>query len=317
MKRLGAAAAVFEPRGTTLAVGRSLLAFAELTVLLATPDRILFGSAPYATPGRLCSGIGSVSLWCVAGTQSHSVGRIIAMTILGVVVLGLWPRWLCVPHWYVAFSLATRMVVSNGGEEAAQILALLLIPLCLGDARWCHWSRTDRPMAPCWRGAAYAGSVLLRCQVAIIYLDSALSKLAFHSWRSGAAVPIVLNDPHFGLPPAVRPAIEHMLAPVWIGAAATWAVIAIEISIAVSMCFRARARRAGLALTICLHTAIIIAMGLVSFGLIMISLVMVAAVGASPDTHIDDSSARHRRDETPGLSLAAGAGLAVVLKDDA
>jgi antimicrobial peptide system SdpB family protein len=283
MRRLLAAAGVFEPRGIALTAARSLLAFAELTVLLASPDRILFGAGPGATASKLCSGIGAESLWCLTGTGSHSlfVGRIIAVTILGAVVVGLWPRWLCVPHWYVAFSLGTRMTTLNGGEEVAQILALLLIPICLGDTRWCHWQKPDHPMAPAWRGSAYAAHLLLRCQIVLIYLDAALSKLTYSSWRSGTAVPILLNNAQYGLPLGVRSVVEHLLAPAWIGAVVTWAVIAMEITIAMTMLFPTRVRRTGLAVTICLHSAIIIAMGLLSFGLVMISLVMAVSGGGT------------------------------------
>jgi antimicrobial peptide system SdpB family protein len=283
-RQLLAAAEVFEPRGTALTTARSLLALAELTVLLGSSDRILFGAGPGASPSKLCSGIGATSLWCITGTDSHSLlgGRIIAVTILAAVVVGLWPRWLCVPHWYVAFSLATRMTTLNGGEEVAQIVTLLLIPMCLGDSRWCHWQKPDHPMAPAWRGSAYAAHLLLRCQCAIIYLVAALSKLAYSSWRAGTAVPILLNNAQFGLPPGVRSVVEHLLAPARIGAVVTWAVVALEITIATTMLFTTRGRRAGLALAICLHSAIIIAMGLFSFGLVMISLVMAVSGGGTP-----------------------------------
>lgn len=281
MKPLLTAAEIFEPREPAVSAARSLLAFAELSVLVVTPDRILFGITPNEPPARLCSGVGALSLWCVtgAGSEPYSPGRVIAVAILGCVVLGLWPRWLCVPHWYVAFSLAVRTVAPDGGDDVAQILTLLLIPVSLGDMRTCHWQRPDTPMAPGWRGSAYAGHLLLRCQIAIIYLDASLSKLAFHSWRSGTAVPILLSNPQFGLIPEVRQLAQRLLAPVWVSAPITWTVIAIEMTIALTMLFGARARRAALALAVCLHSAIIVVMGLFSFGLIMISLVMAVSGG--------------------------------------
>jgi antimicrobial peptide system SdpB family protein len=310
MRRPLATTEVFDPRTTAVALARSLLASAELTVLLASPDRILFGAGPDASPGTLCSGIGAASLWCLAGTGSRScfAGQIIAVTILGAVLAGLWPRWFCIPHWYVAFSLALRMVPINGGEEGAQILTLLLVPICLGDTRWCHWQKPDRPMAPAWRGCAYAGQVLLRCQIMIIYLDAALSKFAVPGWRSGTAVPILLNDPQFGLPLGVRPIIEHLLTPAWVGVPVTWSVLVLEVSIAVTMLFGARVRRIGLALAICLHSAIILAMGLFSFGLIMIAMVMAAsAPETQPDAPAKDSTGTTVNpilvpDADPGLS---------------
>jgi len=283
MKRFFRAAEVFEPRGILLASGRSLLAFAELTVLLFNPDHLIFATTPFASTRNLCSGIGGLSLWCVSGSgpQSHSVGRIIAIAILVGVTAGLWPRWLCIPHWYVAFSLATRMSVINGGEEVAQIFTLLLIPCCLGDTRTWHWSRPDRPMAPAWRGSAYAAHLVLRCQIMIIYLDAALSKLMFPSWRNGTAMRVIINDPECGLPLGIRTFADHLLSPLWTSAAVTWAVVLTELTIGLSMVCRAGIRRRSLAPAILLHTGIILAMGLFSFGLIMISVLMAASGGES------------------------------------
>jgi antimicrobial peptide system SdpB family protein len=158
MGRLQSTTECFEPRGMPLSVGRSLLAFAESTVLLANPDRVLFSPFPDTPPDAVCSGVSMLSLWCVtgAGALSHSADRIVAITVLGVVVLGFRPRWLCVPHWYVAFSLAVDMTFINGGEQVAQILAGLLIPVCLGDRRRWQWARPTEPMSPAWRGSACA-----------------------------------------------------------------------------------------------------------------------------------------------------------------
>ena len=275
-------AETFEPRGTLLSASRSLLAFAELTVLLFTPDRLLFGSTPYASPRQLCSGVSGLSLWCVSGggPRAEQAGTVVAVAVLVAVTAGFRPRWLCIPHWYIAFSLAGRMSALNGGEEIAQIFTLLLIPQCLGDTRTWHWRRPDQPMAPAWRGSAYAAHLLLRLQIVVVYLDAALSKLAYPAWQHGTAVRTLLNDPQNGLPLALRPLADHLLGPIWISAAVTWSVIAMELGIATSMLFRARVRRRALALAVCLHTAIILAMGLFSFGLVMIALLMATPGGA-------------------------------------
>ncbi len=274
-------AELFEPRDMIMSAGRSLIAVAELTVLLATPQSVLFGVSPSAQADRLCSGLGTATLWCVTPAHLSYLSQLIAVTILVCVILGLWPRRFCIAHWYVAFSMATRMIVLNGGEEVGQILTLLLIPICLGDSRMCHWRRPSAPMAPGWRGSAYAGHLVLRWQIAIIYLEASLSKLLFPAWRAGTAIPILLNDPQFGLPMAIRPTVEHIIATTGVGFALTWSVMAIEICIALAMLSPAPIRRFGVALAVCLHLAIVVAMGLFSFGLIMIALVLIGFGGGS------------------------------------
>jgi antimicrobial peptide system SdpB family protein len=271
-----------------------MLALAELTVLTASPERLLFGYTPGSPPDQLCSGVGAATLWCIGKSQSHDAAQVIAIMILSAVAAGLWPRWLYVPHWYVAFSVATRLVVPDGGDEVAQILTLLLIPICLGDDRWCHWTRPSRPMSPVWHGSAFAATLLLRCQVAIIYFDAALSKLAFPAWRSGRAVPILLNDPQFGLPPELRGLIERFLVPAPMSAAITWTVLAIELSVGASMLLGIRARRVGFVLGVCLHAAIMAAMGLFSFGLIMISLLTVVSSGGFSKSRTGGPATRER-----------------------
>jgi antimicrobial peptide system SdpB family protein len=302
-------AEAFEPRGLALAIGRSLLAFAELTVLLANPDSILFGSVPTGPPSELCQGVGSISLWCIAtsGSQPHAMASPLAIIILATVIVGFQPRWLCIPHWYVAFSIAVRTTAIDGGDRAAQILTLLLIPICLGDRRTWHWHRIPTPLPLNWRGAAYAAHVLLRCQIAVIYLEAAVSKLSTSSWRHGTALPIILNDPYFGLPHALRPIAGHVLGSQWVGASATWSVIALEVFICLSMAFGARVRRWALYCGICLHVMIILAMGLFSFGLTMIALLMVASV-RDPSKDLDNHALGGRLE--PSAAAAASVGTA-------
>jgi antimicrobial peptide system SdpB family protein len=290
-------AEVFDPRGPFLATSRSLLAFAELTVLLFTPDRLLFGSVPYASAGEMCSGVGTLSLWCASGSAAptRAVCLGIAIAVLVLVITGFRPRWLCVPHWYVAFSLATRTSVIDGGDEVAQILTLLLIPSCLGDDRTWQWTGPAHPMPPAWRGSAYAAEVVLRCQVLAIYGEAAISKLRFESWRHGSSMKKLFNDPEFGLPLPVRTLAEHVLAPWWTGALLSWSVIATELCIGASMAFGTTVRRRGLVLAIGLHTAIILAMGLFSFGLTMISVLMAVSCTGSPAGSATDGDRGRRR----------------------
>jgi antimicrobial peptide system SdpB family protein len=139
---------------------------------------------------------------------------------LGLVATGFAPRWLCIPHWYVSFSIASTMPLINGGEQVAEILTALLIPMCLGDTRWWHWAKPTA-ISPVWRGSAYAAHVVLRIQVVIIYAEAALSKLAHPAWRHGTAVPILLNDPANGLPFAVRPVANEYLGYAVVGHALT------------------------------------------------------------------------------------------------
>lgn len=285
MSHLQRAVESFEPRGTPLALARSLMAFAQLATILSAPDRLLFGGRPGSTPGTRCAGLRDAALWCVTGgnAQADIVGRVLAVGVLLVVAAGFRPRWSCIAHYYVTFSIAVNSTVINGGDEVAEILALLLIPLCLGDPRSWAWQTPTCPLRPAWRGSAFAALAVLRCQIVVIYLTAVVSKLSFPAWRRGTALGILAHDPEFGFPGAVRPLAGQLFSHAWATDSLTWSVLAVEVLVALSMVLGRRGRRCGLGLAILLHGAIILLMGLFSFGLIMIASVLTACAERPAD----------------------------------
>jgi antimicrobial peptide system SdpB family protein len=293
--RVGLAAAVetFEPRGLPLALTRSLLALASLVTLVFSPDRALFVGGPAAPEGMRCGGPARLSLWCLSGASSHGllVSRLAAEAVLLAALTGFRPRWTCVPHWYVSASLAWSMTEPNGGDSAAMMVTLLLIPALVRDDRRWHWTRPRTPLPPAWRGSAYAAWLALRCQVALIYLQAALTKAAVPEWRHGEAMATVFSDPEYGFPRFVRNHFGAVLANGFVIHAATWGTLAVELAIAGCVLAGRRGRRAGVLLAVPLHCAIGLGMGLVSFGTVMVAMNLsglfptrAAAAGASAPT---------------------------------
>jgi sporulation delaying protein B len=274
-------ALAFDPRTTALGIGRSLIAIAELTVILFTPDTDIFPGPPTQPPRPVCDGLHGLSLWCVGtGAPALTAARILSITMLLVVAAGYRPRWTCVPHWYVTFSLSTAMYVPNGGEHAATLASLLLIPLCLGDDRVWQWRPPDAAMRPTWRGAAYAGHIAIRSQVALIYGEAALSKLTEPVWRNGTAMYYVFQDAYFGTTTAIRRFLESGILHGWFVPAITWATVAAELFLTVSAFGGPIVRRTALVVGALLHGAIIVLLGLPSFGLAMIGLLTLSYGGA-------------------------------------
>jgi antimicrobial peptide system SdpB family protein len=298
-------------------MSRSLLAAVELAVLLSNPDWLLLGKTPPATSAALCTGVSRLSLWCVVGggATAFSFARVVALVVLTATMFGLWPRWLCIPHWFIAFSIAERVTVIDGGEEVAQILTLLLIPMCLGDRRTWHWRQAREPLTPIWRGHSYGAHLLLRVQVAVVYAVAAISKLGFPSWRDGTAMRALFNDPQFGLPPSVRPAVDHILRSDLLAAAVTWGAVAAELCIGACMLApRRRLRHLALCIGICLHVAIMLAMGLASFSLTMIALLLAVSsyttLEAGLEDHAGEPPASAKPPHTPDPSSST-AGIAI------
>jgi antimicrobial peptide system SdpB family protein len=280
--RLLARADTFEPRGMTLAVARSLLAVATLSVLAFTPQQGLFVYTPQNPSGVRCAGVRGIALWCLggAGQTAMTVKLVIAVLVLAAVAVGLSPRWTCLPHWYVTFSLGTTMTLPNGGDSVARIATMLVIPMCLADDRLWQWRRPAVPLPPAWRGSSYAAHLFIRVQVAIVYLLACGAKVALPGWRDGSFMYQVLHDPYYGPPPLLR----SLLGPVFDAPAAVavlgWATIVVECAVAVCMLGGRRVRRVALLLAVALHGGIIVLLGLFSFGLTMIALVALAGAAA-------------------------------------
>ncbi|WP_436498462.1 sporulation-delaying protein SdpB family protein [Actinokineospora sp. HUAS TT18] len=273
-RRVLADAARFDPRTRWYAVGRSMLALATLSIVVATPDSALF---PYLTAqpeGPRCDGLRSLSLWCVGGGSpaALTIARVVTVLVLVLVAAGYRPRWTCVPHWYATVSVGVSVYVPNGGDRAAQVATLLLIPLCIGDHRRWHWTTPTAPPPPWSGGSAYAAHLALRLQVAIIYGHAAVAKLTEAIWRDGTAVHYAMQDAYFGAPDGLLRLVESVPGLVF---ALTWGAIALEVVIAVAVLGGPRTRTVALTCGVALHTAFAAAFGLISFALVMISVLTI------------------------------------------
>lgn len=271
----------FEPRTPLLGAGRSLIAVAELLTLLFTSDQGLFPGVDDAPTGPQCGGLRVVTLWCLSsGPVGQHAARYLAMAVLVAVAVGYRPRWTCLPHWYVTFSFAAALVAPSGGEQIAKVVALLLVPILLGDDRAWHWTRPATPMAPRWRGAAAASHLAIRALVLSVYGQSVVRKLVEPAWRDGSAVHYVLQDPYFGASPAMAAFLEAF------GPAITWGTLAAEILLALSAFGNDRIRAWAIPVGIVLHTGIAVVLGLIGFALTMIGLLSISALlrpGSTPD----------------------------------
>jgi antimicrobial peptide system SdpB family protein len=279
-QRLYQAADRFEPRGTALAVGRSLLAAATFTAIALTPDRLLFISPVGPGDGMHCAGLRGASLWCLAGDTGTglTVSRVVALGVLLVVAVGYRPRLTCVPHWYVTFSLSVSVAQPDGGDHVAQIATMLLVLVCLGDGRRWQWSAPAGPLSPSWCGTAFAAALILRLQLGYVYLDAVLAKVRVPQWRDGSAMSVILHDPSYAAPAAVLRLVE-LAGEHRASAVLTWGSLAVELALAVLVVGTRRMRATALVLAVALHAAIASAMGLVIFAAVMIGTVVVVSGG--------------------------------------
>ncbi|MBO1739306.1 sporulation-delaying protein SdpB family protein [Leifsonia sp. TF02-11] len=275
----------FDPQQLGIGVGRSVIAIGQATYLLFTTPQALLVPVIGQQPAPYCDGVKAISLYCVPALSGNpALAHWLMFALLILVASGFLPGPSGMVHAWVSFSLSVSIALPDGGDIAARIVTLLLIPYCLTDRRLWAW-RHEAPLGPIRQGIAFATIWAVRLQAAIIYIDSGIAKVASDKWLTGTAEYYVLRDSTFGASGVVRSIGLFFTSSPVIVALATWGAMALEISIGVLiMVGRDRGRSVALVLSILLHVGIIVTIGLWSFGLVMIGLVIIATVRSGTPT---------------------------------
>ncbi|MEU2778849.1 sporulation-delaying protein SdpB family protein [Streptomyces sp. NPDC007162] len=269
----------FDFRSRWFGVGRSLICFAELTVVLITPSKALLTPVLTISDGARCGGVRAASAYCLVGGTSHAEhARWILVAVLLVAAIGYRPRWTAIPQLWAVYSIAVSITVPDGGESVGMIMSLLMLPIALTDNRTWQWNPPTEPLSPSGHAVAYAAFWAVRLQLAYIYLDTAISKFGVADWANGTAEYYFLRDNMFGVAkPWAGPLLALSKYPlVVIGM--TWGALVVELLIALCILGSDRWRKVGLVLDILLHGSIILLMGLWSFALVMIGSSAVASM---------------------------------------
>jgi len=254
-----------------LGFARTLIALSGMGTLLASSVSTLI--RPAAGVNELfCAGPAAISAWCLTPPAAHEAMRWVSILVLLVAASGWRPRYTAIPMWWVLFGNQASLTVVDGGDQISAVLALLLIPMSLTDNRRWHWayahstSLDSRPYATI---TAHVALVIVRVQVAYIYINACLAKLGVPEWLDGSAVYYWLRDPMFGPAGALRPFMEWLMAQPVPVAAATWGTLLLEFALGISIFLPTRASRILLPFGVALHLGIAITMGLWSFAFTM------------------------------------------------
>jgi antimicrobial peptide system SdpB family protein len=261
-------------------LGRSLVATATLLTLASNGPSVLFASAKsgrLARAGCLPDGASAGSIFCLyRSEEAHlNIVRWLAIASLVAVISGWRPRFTCLVHFWIAFSVFWSIPVADGGDQAALIFAALSVPICLTDGRRFHWA--PELLAEGTQGPLMTlGQLLLRAQLSVVYLWSGVAKLGSAEWRDGTAMYYWLYYAH--IPNVGRKLFRYgdVTAPI------TWGVIVTELAIALSCTAGVRVRHNGLRLLIALHVLIALLFGLVSFSLTMIGAGLMTLTWGAP-----------------------------------
>ena len=269
----------FDPRLLSFGVGRSLIALAQFSTIVFTSPEALFQSVLGQGDAPACVSVNVVSLFCIGDDAIPLwLRQTLVAAMLVLVASGYRPRYTVILHAWIAFSIAGSIALPDGGDQAARVICILLIPIGLADNRVWHWSRPSlqRPN-PRMNAVSLAGMVALRLQIAIIYFQSGVAKLFVDDWANGSAEYYIVRDPMFGAAGSIKTALEALTSNPAILAGATWGPIVAEVAIATLILGPESWRRWSLRVVVALHVGIILTMGLWSFGATMIGGVAIAA----------------------------------------
>ena len=261
------------PWTNVVGVARTLLALGTALTLAFNDAGMLFRPSVDITDVPRCSGIRRIGAFCVAPPEHLDLVRWVSVVILLVVASGYRPRLTAWPHWWIAFSFQANAVVIDGGDPVTSILTLLLLPVALTDRRKWHWGVEPLSATPCDARAlarllARLALLAVRVQVAAVYFHAVVGKLSVPEWGDGTVLYYWFTDPIFGAPPWMKPLVDPLLRHPVI-APLTWAVLLLELSLAVALVMDEKRRGALLGVGILFHGAIALVLGLGSFAFAM------------------------------------------------
>lgn len=275
----------FRNESRVLGFARTLIVVAQLSIILITPYSALFVPVGNQEALASCSGTGPgvLSVYCFAPPGLATAGMAIGLLIVGS---GFRPRWSTWLHLYCSLSFGTAVDLPDGGDHVAIVITFWMAVASINDRRTWHWQPpTGQGRNSVFAGVAWAGYWAVRLQIAYIYLNSGIAKLAVESWQEGSATYYVTRMEFFGASGPVGDVARFATSIPFVALATTWGTIAIELCIAIFILSSPFCRRIAFWLAACLHIFIIITLGLFSFGLIMIGSVLVATATAFECAH--------------------------------
>lgn len=252
-----------------LGLGRGLLAIGTLLTLLLNSNNTLFYTGINNEITHLCE-ISNISIFCLL-SDNLDLAKIISISILIIVILGIYPRFTCIPHWWITHSFVSSSTVIDGGDQISSIIALLLIPICLFDKRKWHWSTKFYNHNFYEKTIAFFFYLLISIQVSVIYFHAAVGKFEVSEWVQGTAVYYWFTHPLFGANSLIEPILEPILKSPFLLTCITWSVMILELFLAFCIFFKLKIRIFALILGLIFHFFIIIIHGLVSFYFAMAS----------------------------------------------
>jgi len=268
IEKLAKKIASIQPWTNVYGLARTLLAIGTTLTLAFNDADILFRPIIESSDKIIGVGFSKLSIFYLFDPDLNTA-RIIAISILLLVIVGWRPRITGIFHWWISFSFMASSTLVDGGDQITSILTLFLLPVCFTDKRKWHWS-TNKPSELLLNSKiaaiiAVSCLVIIRLQVAIIYLNAGVEKLRVTEWANGTALYYWMQNPVIGLNDWLKSFIIPLFSNPFVVAFSTWGIIVLEITLFTGLVMPKRYWASLLKIGLVFHLGIIIIHGLVSF----------------------------------------------------
>lgn len=254
--------------------GRSLISLSLLSSLLFTDVYLMFDKDILKSIGSSQFIYNRVNLFAWIGYDNLLISKLLVLTILVLVISGIYPRITGVLHFWVVHSFHNACLFLDGGDQIGTILTALLVPITLLDSRKNHWAKPrEVNYYTKFLGRLFFSVIAL--QIAFIYFHTAVEKIyKLDQWTEGTALYYIFNGNYFGL----NDFFIGLLNPIITTKAVffiTWWVLLSHMVLAFALFIKRRDKKIFFTVGLIMHLGIAVLMGLYSFSLVMIGGLMI------------------------------------------
>ncbi|MDW5470372.1 sporulation-delaying protein SdpB family protein [Staphylococcus equorum] len=260
------------PFTSLLGVVRTILASPLLLTLLFNPVSILFKPVAGLIEYSHCKNTNSLTFFCFFNQSNLGLAKLIVIVILCLIILGYFPQILGILHFYIAYSVQNTMTTIDGGEQVSLVITFWLMLISLFDNRLNHWQKPKNKY-DYNKVFGWAFIIVLKIQIAYIYLNSAITKMKNKEWLDGTAVYYYLNDVIFGVPDYFYNLFSFVIETPLIGLI-TWGTLVIQLLIFATIFASNKVKKVMLYVSIFMHELFAVFLGLISFSLIMLAVLI-------------------------------------------
>lgn len=208
--------------------------------------------------------------------KNLQLAKFISIILLFIVVSGIYARYTCLLHFWISFSYTSCVQIIDGGDQIANILTFLLIPICISNPSKWHW-KNYKSNNFYFNTLSFYGFLLIKIQAFVIYFHAAIGKFVVPEWVNGTAIYYWFSEPVFGANKLFKPVLDWMFKKPLLTFYMNWSVMFLELFIAFAIFHpNNRIKKVALIFGLIFHLFIIFIHGLTSFYFSMMALLILS-----------------------------------------